>query len=274
MQTSEAPGAGTRIKFTNPPITELVIGFFHLPLADLRVQHIGIYWDRIRSKYALCQQQPPIQLPGQTIEPFVQAADEAFPLPRFWFYNNTHPTLIQVQRNAFLFNWRLLPELADNAYPHYETVAADFWQELDTYKSFVQEVVGGKLDPIQRCELTYVNLILPNELFSSAAEFVRVLPPTESLYSIQADDRRIEGVIGTVTFRVNPILAIDLGFRLGRRADTMEVAIGLELKAHGVPSDLSLEGTRAWFDAAHDAIYKLFLEATGKEMQERIWRPQ
>lgn len=134
--------------------------------------------------------------------------------------------------------------------------------------------MGGKLDPIQRCELTYVNLISPSELFSSAAEFVRVLPSVESLYSIQAIDRRIEGVIGAVTFRVNPILAIDLGFRLGRRPETMEVAVGFELKAHGVPSDLSLEGTRAWFDAAHDAIYRLLLEATRKEMQERIWRPQ
>jgi uncharacterized protein (TIGR04255 family) len=274
MQTSEAPSAGTRIKFTNPPITELVIGFFHLPLTDLRAQHIGIYWDRIRSKYALCQQQSPILLPGQSIEPFSQAPDETFPLPRFWFRNDTHPALIQVQRNAFFFNWRLLPELAHHAYPHYETVVRDFWQELETYRAFVQEFVGGKLDPIQRCELTYINLITPNELFSSAAELVRVLPPTESLYSLQADDRSIEGIIGTVNFRVNPTLAIDLGFRLGRRADTMEVAVGIELKAHGVPSNLSLEGTRAWFDVAHDAIYKLFLDATGKEMQVRIWRPQ
>ncbi len=54
-----------------------------------------LYWDRIRSKYALCQQQPPILLPSQTMEPFSQAADETFPLPRFWFHNNTHPPLIQ-----------------------------------------------------------------------------------------------------------------------------------------------------------------------------------
>jgi uncharacterized protein (TIGR04255 family) len=208
------------------------------------------------------------------MEPFSQAPDETFPLPRFWFHNNTHPTLIQVQRNAFLVNWRLLPALADHAYPHYETVARDFWQELETYKAFVQEFVGGKLDPIQRCELTYVNVIMPNEFFSSAAELVRVLPPIESLYNLQADDRRVEGMTGSVTFRVNPTLAIDLGYRLGRRADTMEVAVGLELKAHGVPSDLSLKGARAWFDAGHDAIYRLFLDATGKEMQERIWRPK
>lgn len=200
MQSSEAPGAGTRIKFTSPPITELVIGFFHLPLTDLRAQHIGIYWNRIRSKYALSQQQPLILVPGQTVEPLSQASDETFPLPRFWFHNTTHPTLIQVQRNAFFINWRLLPELGDNAYPHYETVAKDFWQELETYKSFVQEIVGGKLDPIQRCELTYVNLIPPNELFSTPSEFTRVLPPLASLYVIQADDRHVEGMIGTVNF--------------------------------------------------------------------------
>jgi uncharacterized protein (TIGR04255 family) len=276
MQNSQELRTGERTKFTNPPITELVIGLFHLPLEGLRVQHIGSYWDRIRYRYPLCNQQPPIQVPDAAPgSAFAQMPDETFPLPRFWFHNTSHPTLIQIQRNAFMFNWRLLPALPNNEYPHYETVAKDFWQELENYKTFIQELfVRGKLDPIQRCELTYINVITPNELFSSAAEYARVVPPVASLYDLQNEGREVAGMIGSVTYRVNPTLFIDLAFRLGQRADTREVAVGLELKAHGVPSDLSLEAARDWFDAAHDATYKLFLDATSKEMQERIWRPR
>jgi uncharacterized protein (TIGR04255 family) len=206
MQDSQQPLTGQRTKFTNPPITELVIALFHLPLEELKAQHIGIYWDRIRNKYPLCEQRAPIQLPD-TPPTLSQAPGEVFPLPRFWFHNTTHPTLIQVQRNAFVLNWRLLPALPNIEYPHYETVAEDFWQEFDNYQTFVQEYVGGKLDPIQRCELTYVNMITPNELFSSTAEARRVLPPLSSLYDIQADDRMVAGMIGTVTYRVNPTTA-------------------------------------------------------------------
>jgi uncharacterized protein (TIGR04255 family) len=173
-----------------------------------------------------------------------------------------------------MLNWRRLPALPDNEYPHYETVVKDFWQEFEDYKTFVQDFVGGKLDPIHRCELTYVNLITPNELFSTPAQFRNVLPATASLYDIQTDDRQLAGLNATVTYRVDSTLLIDLAIRFGRRADTRELAVGLELKAHGVPNDLSIDGARAWYDVAHDATYKLFLDATAKEIQERIWKPQ
>jgi uncharacterized protein (TIGR04255 family) len=276
MQSQPEATTGSRIKFTNPPLNELVVALFHLPIADLKAQHIGIYWSRIRQKYPLCDQQSIVILPdAQPATAFMEVVPgETFPLPRFWFHSTTHPTLIQVQRNAFMLNWRRVPTLPDNEYPHYETVVKDFCQELDEYKSFVQDFVGGKLDPIQRCELTYVNLITPNELFSSPAQFVKVLPPVASLYDIQTDERELAGLAATVTYRVNPTLLIDLAIRFGRRADTRELAVGLELKAHGVPNDLSLESARAWYDAAHDATYRLFLDATGKEMQERIWKPR
>jgi uncharacterized protein (TIGR04255 family) len=276
MSSSHSPSTGRRIKFTNPPVNELVIALFHLPLMDLKAQHIGIYWDKIRHKYPLSEQHPVVFDSQSTLSTatLMAAPDELYPLPRFWFYNNALPTLIQVQRNSFMLNWRLLPSLPNAEYPHYETVAEDFWRELDDYKAFIQDFVGGKLDPIQRCELTYVNVIPPNELFSKPEEFVNVLPLLSSLYSIENSERRFAGMVGNVGYRVNPSLLIELGVRLGRRTDMGEIAVGLELKAHGVPSDLSLEAARGWFDAAHDATYKLFLDATGKEMQEKIWRPR
>jgi uncharacterized protein (TIGR04255 family) len=262
-----------RIKFENPPITELVVSLFHLPMPELKAQHIGIYWDHIRKKYPLCQQQSVVVNPSDP-QPFMEAPDELFPLPRFWFSSDDHPTLVQVQRNAFMLNWRRLPSAPQGKYPHYETVIKDFWQELEDYNAFLQECIGRKLDPIQRCELTYVNLITPNQIFANQGQLMNVLPPVASLYDIQTDNRQLAGLNATATYQVNPSLLIDLAVRLGRRSDTMEPAAALELKAHGVPSDLSLDGARAWYDSAHDATYKMFLDATAKQVQETIWRPR
>ncbi len=262
-----------RIKFENPPITELVVSLFHLPIQELKAQQIGIYWDRVREKYPLCEQQP-IVSPAPDPQLFVQVPGEIFPLPRFWFSSNDHPTLIQVQRNAFMLNWRRLPSSMPSEYPHYENVVAEFWKELTGYEKFLQDTVGRKLDPIQRCELTYVNLIPPNEVFANQGQLTNVLPPVASFYDIQTDERQFAGLNATANYRVNPNLVTDLSIRFGRRADTMELAVSLELKAHGVPSDLSLNGARDWYDTAHDATYKLFLDATAKQVQETIWKPR
>src|SRR5271166_3205910 len=275
MKSAPETSAEKRIKFEHPPVNELVVALFHLPLTELKAQHIGSYWDTIREKYPLCDQQPVVTSPDPQQQPFLEAPGELFPLPRFWFHNTTHPTLIQVQRNAFMLNWRRsTAALPDSEYPHYEAVAKDFWEELENYKGFVQKAVGGKLDPIQRCELTYVNIILPNELFANPAELVNVLPSIASLYDLQREDRQLAGIISTVVYSVNPTLLIDLAIRLGRRPDTNEPAVILELKAHGVPTDLTLEAARAWYGAAHDATYRLFLDATAQAMQEKIWKPR
>jgi hypothetical protein len=50
----------TRVKFQSPPINELVIAIYYLPITELKAQHIGIYWQRIYDKYPICEQQSPI----------------------------------------------------------------------------------------------------------------------------------------------------------------------------------------------------------------------
>jgi uncharacterized protein (TIGR04255 family) len=176
--------------------------------------------------------------------------------------------LFQVQRNAFIFNWR---RGGANQYPHYEAVVKNFWQEFEGYKAFVQE--WNNLDVIQRCELTYINVISPSEVLAGSTPLADVFPPVASLYDIQTNDRRLAGINAAVTYQVNPTLLIDLNIKLGRRLDTQELVAILELKAHGAPSALSLDGARSWYDVAHDATYKMFLDATSKKVQEEIWKP-
>ena len=269
-QGQENAGKG-RVKFKHPPINELVIGIYYVPVIELKAQHIGIYWDSIRQRYPNCEQQPPIviQVEGQPSALIPDVPGEIFPLPRFWFSSNAHSTLIQIQRNAFWLNWRRGP---NDDYPHYEPVEKDFWREFDAYKDFIHGI-GGTLDVVQRCELSYINLISPNAFFSNPAELGRVLPPIAGLCDVQNEERRLVGLNATATYQLNDNLLVESAARLGRRLDTRELVAVLELKAQGAPKDLSLEGAHAWFKAAHDAVYTLFLSLTDKEVQNQVWEP-
>ncbi len=276
MKRSSSRFPAKRTKFLNPPVQELRIGLFFLPISELRAQHVGSFWDCIREKYPSCEQQPPIigraEGQAQTQALFQPAAGELFPLPGFAFSSDSHPMLIRVQRNAFMLNWRR--EATTEDYPHYEAVVEEFWRELQGFRIFVGKSVGGKIDPIERCELTYVNLVAPNETFENPDQVLDVLPHAKSLFSIQTEDRRVTGLNATVVHRLNPTLSIDTSIRLGQRIDAKGLAAILELKAHGVPVDLSLDAARDWYDSAHDAIYQLFLDATDKKVQKTIWKPR
>lgn len=271
-----APTSGsTRTKFSNPPITEVAVSLFHLPVLELRAQHIGLYWNRIRDRYPLCNQQPVVALvPTDQQQLFMDMPGEIFPLPRFWFYSDKHPTLIQVQRNAFLLNWRRLEGTDPGDYPHYEEVIKDFWKEIEIYMAFLAEVLENKIDVLQRCELNYINLIQPSEFFNTLDDIKTVLPWLSGLADLAASGRELAGLNSAISHRLNQNLQLDIGVRLGRRSDGGEIGLGLDIKAHGIPADLSLDGARAWYELAHDAIYQMFLELTSKEMQEKLWMPR
>jgi uncharacterized protein (TIGR04255 family) len=202
---------------------------------------------------------------------FQQMPGEVYPLPRFWFSSKVHSTLIQLQRNGFLLNWR---RGAEGDYPHYENVEENFWREFLGYKNFVEETLGGKLDVVSRCELTYVNFIGTSEFFSCPADINKVLPPIASLYDVQDDTRRLVGLNTSTTYRLTDNLSIESSVKLGRRTDTNENVALLELKAHGAPGDLSIDGARAWYKAAHNATYRFFLDFTDKRVQKELWKPR
>jgi uncharacterized protein (TIGR04255 family) len=267
-----------RIKFESPPISELVVSLFYVPIPELRAQHIGIYWDRIRERYPRCEQQNVVVSPSDAASPslFQEVPGEVLPLPRFWFSSDAHPILVQVQRNAFMLNWRRLPGASAGEYPHYENVSSNFWDEFEKYKRFIEDIVGGKIDVIQRCELSYINIISAHpDIFTQPSQLMGVVPSVASLYELQTDGRALVSINTTVTYQVDPTMFVDLIVRgFGRRSDTNELAAALELRAHGAPSDLSLDTVRAWYDSAHDATYKLFLDATAKQVQETIWKPR
>lgn len=261
-----------RLKFKNPPINELVIALYHLPIINMQAQHIGLYWEKIRKCYPKCEQQVPIFLNVQAPAPGIvpATAGELYPLPRFWFHSGPGSMLIQVQRDGFFFNWRKDNE---NEYPHYEVVRARFCKEFDTYQSFLQAEFGQKIDVVNRCELTYINIIPENEFWSTATDLWKLFPPLTSLTTFTETGRPLVSVNSGLTYRFSDTLMVDSTVKIGKRINTSEAVAMLEVKAHGSPDGLSIDKTLAWFDDAHDATHEVFLNFTDKNLQKTIWKP-
>jgi uncharacterized protein (TIGR04255 family) len=255
-----------RTKFENPPINELVIAIYFEPIIGLKAQHIGKYWDTICNRYPNCEQQAPLSFMGFPSE----APGEIFPLPRFWFHSGQGTPLVQVQRDAFIFNWRTDGK---DKYPHYENVKKKFVVELTNYIEFVRNVIGYELKGVLRYELTYINVISENELWSGVSDVGKLFPPLSSLSSFHEESRKLVGLNCTSTYVLAENLFADSAVRFGKRIDTQQSAAILELKAYGAQG-LSVEAALAWYDDAHDATYKMFLDFTDQTMQRTIWKPK
>ena len=163
--------------FENPPVVETVFGAQFDTLSSLKTAHFGVYWERIRGRFPGTEEQvelPPIfetQSLSQSGFGFQFQALNAPPVPRFWFIDDSGTSLIQIQRDRFLRNWRKSKD--GGVYPRYERLRAEFDEDLSEFKGFLAECDLGKIQ-VNQWELTYVNHIVSGEGWNSHAEIDKV----------------------------------------------------------------------------------------------------
>ena len=252
-----------RRKYRHPPVNEVVIGvYFKDPILAMRAEHVGLFWSEIESAFPEAAQNIPI---GANLDIPVQG--EVFPLPRFWFTSDDGTYLIQVQRNAFLLNWRK----KDSAYPHYEDVKARFDEWFGGFCAFCKRQFGlGKLD-IARCELNYVNLIgpLPPQ-FRSFADTEKVIPSYRPLSIGQ--DRPARAFSLAYEFAIASDLALTVNLQSRKNQQSGEDILYLELRTGG-ELQAQTDGSRTgWFERAHDAIGDAFNALTSEALQKEHWQ--
>ena len=162
----------SRTKFRNPPLEELVLGSYFPPIQALRAQHVGLFWSSLITEFPICSQHPPIK-------EIVQFDDEVFPMSQFWLVSRAEDSLIQIQKNAFIANWRRRPDGPD--YPHYESVKRFFDSNLSRFTSFLSDQLSYRIEQVISLEMTYTNFIplpssLPNGDYSSLIAGLSILP--------------------------------------------------------------------------------------------------
>ena len=251
-----------RQKYKNPPVNEVVIGvYFQDPILAMRAEHVGLFWAEIASKFPEAAQNVPIG------DMDISAPGEIFPMPRFWFTSNDGAYLIQVQRNAFLLNWRK----TGGVYPHYEDVKARFDEWFGVFCAFCERQFSiGKLD-IARCELNYVNLIepVPPE-FQSFADTNKVIPSYRPL-SI-GSNKQVRGFFLTYEYLLASDLILTAIMQSRKNQQSGEDILYLELREGGELQAQTDASRAGWFERAHDAIGDAFNALTSETLQKEHWQ--
>jgi len=259
-----------KVRFKNPPINELVIGaYFDSPA--LRSEHVGLLWSRLRDDFPIIKQRAPLGALTTGQGAIGAISDGELPMPRFWFVSKDDVNLIQVQRDAFLFNWRK----RESKYPRFtEHLKPSFDKYYDILETFACEAPSLGNIRIRRCELTYVDLIRPCEYWQGPADTPKLIPP----FALP-DCGSAHGVASAFdcSYHFEPVSGIQLyvAIRTGEaNGDPGSPVLVLEFKALGDVGGIPKSDTDAWCERAHDAIVTCFLNMTSQEIQRKYWIPE
>jgi uncharacterized protein (TIGR04255 family) len=258
-----------RIKFKKPPINEVAIGvYFEQELQPFRTEHVGLFWSKIRTEYPMCRQQPVIAPPVLgSGPPIVEMlfTNELAPMPRYLFESVDGATLIQVQKNGFLFNWRK----RDAEYPHFDSVKAGFDKNYALFSNFLHEVVGVEKLAVQVADLTYINLIDANSDYWRGPNDTRTVFPGFS--AVARIDAPVEFNQQT-RFALGADMTLNVAIRNGKSTKERGNSVLLfELRALGVLGSVGKSEADEWFNRAHDAVGDCFLNMTSPDIQGRFW---
>ncbi len=253
------------IKFTNPPVNEVIASvYFDPPLTELRSEHIGLFWATIRDDFTQVRQQPP--LPG--IPSIV--ANETFPMPRYWFIAKNEINLIQIQRNAFIFNWRKRNE----GYPGYhENIKVNFDKYFGLFTNFLGEKGIDSAPTVGMCELSYINSIEPCDYWSSSGDTPNVIPSFSNL-NLGLNTEVSEGFNCNYLFDLEANIKLTIGVSTQVNTDQLpNNRLMFEIRAKGSFQRVAKSATEDWFERAHGTIEQCFLRMTDPEIQLEYWKP-
>lgn len=259
-----------RQKYRNPPINELIIGlYFDQDIPSFRIEHLGLFWSTLRDDFPVVRQQSALVAPpiGSSI-PFSFELTTEFPMPRFWLEAKDGSTIMQIQRNAFLFNWRK----RDQEYPHFGAVKSAFDRNLLRFSDFLETEVGASLPNLQIAELTYVNVIEESEYWRGPQDTSKVFPrfqlPTPNI----AEQTPVDFHQAT-TQKLASDLTLTTSIRSGTSTTHANPVLIFELRTLGLLGAATKADADLWFDRAHVIIGECFTAMTNSDIQNRYWQP-
>ena len=255
-----------RVRFEKPPINELVIAtYFNPPLFRLRSEHMGLFWAKIREEFSLVEQQPPVG-GAEMLEP---VSGEFLSMPRFWFIAEDGINLIQLQKNAFMMNWRR----REANYPHYaENLKPTFDRYYRLFEDFLSDDVGVSELKIDMCELTYINTIESCEYWQGPQDTNKVIP-SFSVPDIKINLSSNPAFNCVYAYAINSDLQLRVTIRNGEAAQKPGTPVLiLEIKAVGRIGGAAKSKADEWFERAHDAIVTCFVNVTNRDIQHSYWQ--
>lgn len=245
----------------NPPLTEVICDLKFKPLTEFKVPHYGLFWQRILDNYPNIEHQPPIGWP-------MEGGDLIAPHPRVWFLDSKGQTLIQIQGDRFIYNWRKLSDSDDEIYPRFDNIFPKFQENLLLFSTFLKDLNLGEISPVT-CEMAYINHIPVGDTWKSFDEIRRILPDVGWRQGRGRFLKKVETFLWQTSFA----LPEDFGKLMvkaqsaARKIDKRPV-LAFELRTVGLGEDNSLDAVWRWFNLSHEWIVRGFFDLTGPKIQE------
>ena len=194
-------------------------------------------------------------------------------MPRYWFISDDETSLLQVQKNAFMLNWRK----RGTDYPRFSAgLKPDFDEYFSKFSRFVSTYTGTSELKIDLCQLTYINVIERCEFWSGPRDTHRVIPSfTTPDPGVAFENQTAFNC--TYIFDVSSDLWLVVAVRnvvLSQESDEPNPLLIFEIRAEGHLGQASKAETDRWFDRAHVAINECFLGITDPKIQRQYWKPE
>jgi uncharacterized protein (TIGR04255 family) len=165
-----------------PPVNEVVISISFQPQPVLEGPRLLIGLSRILADfpqvtevapYEMPAEQPPEEQVLQPAVPRIQFINSPQPQRRYWLTTSeSSPLLLQIQSNYFAINWRRQEGGED--YPGFERLREIFHHYLSLFEEAAISQ-GGKPLTASQLELTYINILRPDELWGATKDLSRVI---------------------------------------------------------------------------------------------------
>ena len=259
--------------FSNPPVVEVVCGVQFDPLEDLLAPHLGLFWQMIRANYPQCRERPPLVRRIESAQgsgTISLELGDVPPLPRMWFVSERDNSLLQIQRDLFLFNWRKVSD--EDEYPRYPFVKAQFSDYWQRFGEFISQHDLGAITPRQY-EMTYVNHISQGQGWERIVDVGHILPDCVWRDDAQRFLKEPESIGWRASFALPAGQGkLHAAMRAATHSKTQRPLFLLELTVRGFSVDGGEEAMWTWFDLARDWIVRAFVDLTGSEVQTSVWR--
>lgn len=258
MVPAERPLATQRIvDFERPPVAETALGVVFAPISKWTAVHFGLFWESVRSLYPVTEikiatGQVELKLPSEIVD---------FPI-RTLFVDESGNQLLQVQRNAFIRNWRQTEQTTQ--YEHYENVRPLFERDWAIFSKFLSDEHLGAPEVVQ-CEVTYINHLVRGREWANFEDVSRVfrvwsggnvgsLRASQMVSFTTAYD--LPNNAGRLQVVVQP------GIRKTDSKEIIQFAITATIKPRGSSSAEILRS----LDTGHSAVVTSFRDFTTPEM--------
>lgn len=263
------------MRFDKPPIDELVIGIVFNRLNALRLPHLGSYWDRICDEFPKCEQMAPLVRGPDQAMPVDIEANVPLPMPmvpRIWFVSEDDQSLLQVQSDRFIGNWR--KRQSTPGYPGFDIVFANFLRHWNGFQKWLSDKGLGTILATE-VELAYINLFYEEEDWGAVSDIAKIIhwagiPPDP--YRNTADRLGFFGEYALPTASG----ALRVSLQQGIRKQTSSITVSQRVFVLNMTATRRIEigedWDEDWFQAAHDDLRDFFAASLTPDAVKRWGR--